>query len=100
FGGATVIAALPFTDTIDTTEATTDADDAEMNVAECGAPATDASVWYTVTPSADAFLVADVSSSNYSAGAIVATGSPGNFSFVTCGPGAVVWEATSGQAYS
>jgi hypothetical protein len=100
FAGATDITAIPFTETIDTTEATTDADDAEMNVADCGAPATDASVWYTITPSADAFLVADVSSSNYSAGAIVATGSPGSFSFVTCGPGAVVWDAASGVTYS
>jgi hypothetical protein len=100
FTGATDIAALPFTETINTTEATTDADDDEMNVADCGAPATDASVWYTVTAPADMFIVADVSSSNYSAGAIVATGSPGSFSFVTCGPGAVVWEAASGTTYA
>jgi hypothetical protein len=100
YAGATDITSLPFTETINTTEATTDADDAEMNVADCGAPATDASVWYTITPSADAFLVADLSSSTYSAGAIVATGAPGSFTFITCGPGAVVWDAASGETYS
>ena len=31
YTGRTVIGSLPFTDTVDTTEATTDADDAEMN---------------------------------------------------------------------
>ena len=41
FGGATVIGSLPFTDTLDTTEATTDATDQEAN-ADCGAPAMDA----------------------------------------------------------
>ena len=45
YSGRTVIAAVPFSDSMDTTEATTDADDAEAN-AGCGAPATDASVWY------------------------------------------------------
>ena len=43
--GATPISALPFTATLDTTQATTDATDASLN-ANCGAPATEASVWY------------------------------------------------------
>ena len=42
YGGRTVVGAVPFTDSLDTTEATTDTD---LNVV-CGAPATDASVWY------------------------------------------------------
>src|SRR5438874_12383559 len=37
-GGATVIAAVPFSETIDTSQATTDAEDSAIN-AQCGAPA-------------------------------------------------------------
>jgi hypothetical protein len=99
FGGATVIGSLPFTDTLDTTEATTDATDQEAN-ADCGAPATDASVWYTVTASSDDGLAVDVSQSDYSAGVIVVTGSPGSFTFVTCGPGAVEFPTVNGETYS
>src|SRR6476469_9449519 len=60
--GATPISALPFTATLDTTQATTDADDASIN-ANCGAPATEASVWYSYTASADGAVVIDVSQS-------------------------------------
>ena len=84
--------------TLDTTEATTDDDDAEANV-DCGAPATDASVWYELTGSDVAVLV-DVSASDYTAGVIVVTGSPGTFSLVTCGPGAVDFFAASGETYA
>jgi len=84
--------------TLDTTEATTDADDAEANV-DCGAPATDASVWYELTGS-DVTVLVDVSASDYTAGVIVVTGSPGSFSLVTCGPGAVSFFAASGETYA
>ena len=97
FGGATA-ASIGFSETIDTTEATTDADDAEANV-DCGAPATEASVWYSLA-GADNGVVVDVSSSDYSAGVIVVTGSPGSFVLETCGPGAVAFFASSGTTYS
>ena len=99
FAGATVIPGLPFNQTLDTTQATTDADDVEAN-ADCGAPATQASVWYSLTPTADETPLVDVSNSSYEAGVIVVTGTPGNFSLVTCGPGQVVFSATSGVTYS
>jgi len=99
YGGRTVVGALAFTQSLDTTEATTDSDDSDIN-ANCGAPATDASVWYETTATADGGLVVDVSSSTYSAGAIVATGSPGNWNLVACGPGAVAWMATAGTTYA
>src|ERR671913_1642919 len=99
YAGRTIVASVPFTQTLDTTEATTDADDVELN-AQCGAPATDASVWYQVTAQADGGLVVDVSESSFSAGAIVATGSPGNWTVVTCGPGAVGWTAVAGETYT
>jgi hypothetical protein len=43
--GATLIDALPFSDTVTIDEATTEALDATLN-AGCGAPATEGSVWY------------------------------------------------------
>ena len=92
---ATVIG---FTEVLDTTEATTDTDDAQLN-AQCGAPATDASVWYAFTATSDSTVVVDVSQSNYSAGVLVGVGSPGALSTVTCGQGAVAFSTTVGTTY-
>lgn len=89
---------VPDSVTLDTTEATTDGDDAAMNPPECGAPATDASVWYDLTGTG-AWVAIDVSASSYSAGVLVTTGAP-DFNFVTCGPGAVAWPAESGVTYA
>jgi len=99
YAGRTVITAVPYTTTVDTTEATTDADDVEAN-AECGAPATDASVWFEITAAADGGLLVQLNDSDYSAGAIVATGAPGSFGIVACGPGAVAFTATAGETYA
>ncbi|MDQ1740235.1 MAG: hypothetical protein QOE53_1887, partial [Pseudonocardiales bacterium] len=82
--------------TLDTTQATTDAGDASLN-ADCGAPATEASVWYSYTASADGAVVIDVSQSSYSAGVIVATGTPGSLFIDACGPGAVAETVTAGE---
>jgi hypothetical protein len=97
FGGATV-ASLGFSQTLDTTEATTDADDAQLNT-NCGAPATDASVWYSFTAAADGGVVVDVSQSDYSAGVLVGTGTQGSLEIVTCGPGTVGFTAVAGTTY-
>jgi hypothetical protein len=98
YSGRTEVS-LGFSETLDTTEATTDADDAEAN-AECGAPATDASVWYELTSAEEVAVLVDVSESDYSAGVIVVTGSPGSFAIVDCGPGAVAFLAEAGTAYA
>ena len=98
FGGSIAIGSVPFTTTADTSGATTDADDANAN-ATCGAPATDASVWYSTTPTADGALVVDVSKSSYTAGVLVVTGTPGAFEIVACGPGAVGFPTTAGTTY-
>jgi hypothetical protein len=98
FGGAIAIGSLPFSTTTDTTEATTDADDAEAN-ANCGAPATDASVWYSITPATDGALLVDVSASSYTAGVLVVTGAPGSFEIVTCGPVRIAFLTTAGTTY-
>ncbi len=97
FSGATP-ASLGFSEALDTTQATTDADDAALN-ANCGAPNTDASVWYAYTAASDGTVVVDVSTSDYSAGVLVATGSPGTFGLVACGPGTVAFGTTAGSTY-
>jgi hypothetical protein len=94
------VVSIGFSDTVDTSEATTDADDAAMN-ATCGAPATDASVWYEITPASDGGIAVDVSESSYSAGVLVATGNPTDgFQIVTCAPGAAGWFAQAGETYA
>jgi hypothetical protein len=98
FPGRATVGSLPFTDSLDTSEATTDSDDADAN-ANCGAPATDASVWYEFTAGADALLLVDVAASSYLAGVIVVQGDPGSFELVTCGPDSVIFEALAGETY-
>jgi len=99
FAGALAVGALPFTTSQDTSEATTDADDAEANQ-NCGAPVTDASVWYSFTaPASDEAIIVDVSSSSYSAGVLVVTGSPGSFVIQACGPGATAFLTVAGETY-
>jgi hypothetical protein len=99
YANRTVVGAIPFTDSVDTTEATTDADDAEA-AAPCGSPPTDASVWYEYTPSSDGGFIVDTNSSDYSTGIIVATGSPGSFNVLACNAGSVVVGSTAGETYA
>jgi hypothetical protein len=89
--------ATGFNEVLDTAQATTDSDDAQLNLS-CGAPATDASVWY-VLQGTDEGVVIDVSQSNYSAGVLVATGTQGNLQTVACGPGTVGFFAVAGTTY-
>ena len=99
FDGRTTIPSLPYTATLDTTEATTDAADVELNE-QCAAPATDASVWYAFTAPVDMAVLVDVSASSYTAGVLVATGEPGAFGPIeACGPGGVSFSAGSGTTY-
>lgn len=96
--GAIAISSLPFTTTLDTTEATTDATDAALNET-CGAPATDASVWFTYTATADGAIAVSMEESSYLGGFLVATGTPGNLELIDCGPDAVAFEVTAGTTY-
>lgn len=96
FTGATPVT-IGFKEILDTSQATTDGDDAQLN-ATCGAPATDASVWYVLQGS-DQNVVVDVSSSTYSAGVLVGVGSEGNLQTVTCGPRTVTFFAAAGTTY-
>jgi len=82
----------------DTTQATTNAGDDALN-ANCGAPATNASVWYTYSPSVRRNVVLDTTASSYSAGLMVFRGAPTADSLVACGPGAVGLRARAGRTY-
>jgi hypothetical protein len=100
FADATVISSLPFSDTVNTTQATTDATDAEAATA-CGEGGItlSATVWYAFTPSADQLVTVNTAGSNYTSGVIVVTGQPGSFSGVTCNLGEVEFVAHAGQTY-
>jgi hypothetical protein len=96
---ATVVPALPFSDTLDTTGATTGPNDTQANQT-CGAPVTNNSVWYKFTAGpSDANFFVDGSSSDYAVGILVATGSPGALTTVSCGPFAVTTAAQQGITY-
>ncbi|MDQ1385297.1 MAG: hypothetical protein QOG65_2676 [Actinomycetota bacterium] len=97
--GATVVSALPFLRTVDTTGATTDANDAQVNQT-CGAPATNNSVWYKFTAGArDTMLAVDTTGSTYSTGVIIATGAPGALTTQACGPVSARVATVSGRTY-
>ena len=97
--GATVVSALPFVQTLDTTGATTDANDAQVDLT-CGAPATNNSVWYKFKAGpSDTLLAVDTSGSTFSSGVIIATGAPGALTTQTCGPVTVNLATTSGTTY-
>jgi hypothetical protein len=96
FPNATAVS-VGFSESLNTTQATTDGDDAQLN-ASCGAPATDASVWYAFQGN-DSTVVVDVSGSNYSSGVLVGTGTEGNLNLVTCGQGSVAFFAAAGTTY-
>jgi hypothetical protein len=98
FEQATVISSLPFSQTLDTSEATTDPTDAEA-ASRCGLQVPLAAVWYEYTPSADQSLLVSTSGSSYITGVGVYTGSPGALSPVSCSVGVGSFPATAGQTY-
>ena len=98
-GREVLVEPLPIAVFADTSEATTDADDAELNMM-CGAPATDASVWYEFTPTTEGELVVNTLGSDYSVGALVATGGPGSWSLETCGAEVVTVFGMPGVTYT
>jgi Family of unknown function (DUF6299) len=100
FANATVIPSLPFTDTVDTTQATTDSDDAEL-VSACNQTGISfaATVWYAFTPSTDQWVGINTSGSTYTVAGAVVTGAPGSFSRVSCFAGSGSFSAVAGQTY-
>jgi hypothetical protein len=78
FDNATPITGVPFTDSINTSEATPAADDPT----DCYG--TNASVWYELTSITDINIKVDTSYSNYDTVVAVYTGTRGNLNLVAC----------------
>jgi len=102
FAGARQIAALPFSDSADTTEATLDGDDQAV-AAACGLDPSfvaSNSVWYAYTPAAGETIAIDAGGSSYAVAGAVVTGVPGAFEAVSCfaGPGTQA-TLTAGTTY-
>lgn len=98
YAGRETIPGIPFATTIDTTEATTDADDAEWN-SYCGAPGTDASVWYEFTAEEEGWLELTLTG-DFSKGAVILTGEPGSFLPLECYPySPVAFPVFAGATY-
>lgn len=95
--------ALPLTvpDTVsqDTTEATTSQLEADLNATFCGAPTLEHGVWFTATATDSTVVGIDVTASDYSAGILVAQGSPGALEPLLCGPGVVSGFVEAGTTY-
>lgn len=97
FENATVIAAIPFSDRIDTVLTTTAADDPSCPVQPNG------SVWYRFTPPADVTVAVDTAGSDYEHSVGVFTGARGALAAVACDawsadPG-IVLHARAGTTY-
>jgi hypothetical protein len=95
-GAATVVGALPFSDTVDTSEATTAAGDLD-----CSGLDDTHTVWYTITPQTDVVLgLRTTPQFPEHVFTSVATGSPGSLSFLQCSSlDTQTLNATAGTTY-
>lgn len=82
----------------DTRQATTDAQDKRLNVA-CGAPKTNASVWYKLRLTSAQNVVLSMKGSDYHGGFLVFQGAPSADSLVACGPQRVGIRAAADRTY-
>ena len=100
FAGAKVITSLPFSDTLDTTQATADQTDSQV-ASGCGVGGVlSTSVWYAFTPSTDENVNIDANGSNYFIGLGVVTGAPGSFTPVQCSLSSTTsFVARAGETY-
>jgi hypothetical protein len=98
--GATVISAVPFSITEDTTPATLGPEDTAVGALGCGSGFTFSnSVWFAYTPSSDQQLGVNTAGSSYSVAGAVVTGTPASFSVVSCFLGSASFQATQGTTY-
>jgi hypothetical protein len=86
FANAVAISTLPFTDNLNTSEATAVGDPA--NDCQVGGH----TVWYQFTPSADVRLNANTFGSDYDTGIAVYTGTPPNLTQITCNDDAITGQ--------
>lgn len=95
---ATVIAALPYANSQDTTEATTASDDPEC-------AGNGHTVWYSFTPSSDIEVIADTFGSDFDTTLSVYTGSRGSLDQIACNDDSgslqsrLLFRATAGVRY-
>jgi hypothetical protein len=101
FDNATVIAALPFTDNVNTSEATVAADD-PLNDETCGFGSIGGhTVWYQFTPTEDTRINASTVGSDYDPNVFVYTGTRGNLARIACNflPQSMTFDALAGETY-
>jgi len=100
----TVTEPLPFTNSVDTTQATVEPTDPDSN---CAGP--ENTVWYSYTPSTSGFVQGNTFGSDYDTVLSVWTGTSGNLTEVTCNDDTsggttgvesrVIWNATASTTY-
>lgn len=83
----------------DTSAATTGSFDATLNEV-CGAPYTNASVWFTYTPKSDGAFLLDMSASDYEGGIMVFARKPSQGTFRGCGPEELAINGKAGRKYA
>jgi hypothetical protein len=81
FADAKPVGGVPLTDTVDTSQYTTEAGDPTPS---CGGGKRNNTVWYSFTPTTSGWLTADTFGSNYDTVLSVWTGAPGSFTQVAC----------------
>ena len=98
FDTATQVPGLPYTDQIDTSEATTAFDDPDC-------VGNGPTVWYTYTPNQEMRIAADTFGSDYDTTLSVYTGSRGNLNYIDCNDDVgglqsrVVFDAMANETY-
>jgi hypothetical protein len=99
FDHATVIPGLPFSDSLDTTEATTAADDPDC-------AGNGHTVWYSFTPASDVSVVANTFGSDYDTTVSAYTGTRGNLTQIACNDDSgdtlqsrIAFDAAAGVTY-
>jgi len=103
FDDAVIVARPPFTDNVNTSDATTAADDPVPSCADGGQGPT---VWYAFTPSHSKRIEANTFGSDYDTDLVVYTGTRGDLTEITCNDDAgntlqskVVFNAVAGETY-
>jgi hypothetical protein len=96
FGNAVVITSLPFNHSVNTSEATTAADDPIVEVCNLS----DHTVWYRFTPTGNLRINVNTVASRPGQGISVFTGTRGNLTRIGCSDyGSVTFEAVAGDTY-
>jgi hypothetical protein len=101
FDNATVVATLPFADTVNTSEATVASDD-PLNDETCGFGSIGGhTVWYQFTATEDMTINLSTSGSNFDPNVFVYTGTRGNLTRVTCNfiETSTTFDALAGETY-